>query len=216
VEARFRFPGAVYGAALGGRLNPTTGAHYAAWIYPEGSPAGGSSLSLVKFQNWTNWGYGGKQFAPMQRISLTGVGTNWHAIKLTFQDQLITVSYDGVQMISTADLEPQPLQSGGISADVWTDTSPYTMSVDLIRVTTPLPPPEAIGILADANSATVTVTFSGTAGNQYLVQTASNLAPPVLWNSVSTNTAGTNGLWVFTDSITNALRRFYRAAELGF
>ena len=215
VEARLRFPGAVYGGGVGGRLNPTTGAHYAAWIYPEGSAAGGSSLRLVKFQNWTNWGYGVPS-TPMQRIVLAEVGTNWHTVKLTFQDGLITVSYDGVQRISTIDLEPQPLTSGGISADVWTDTAPYIMPVDLVTVTAPVPSPKAIGILADGKSATVTVTFSGTAGNQYLVQTASNLAPPVLWNSISTNTAGTNGLWLFTDSITNALQRFYRAAVPGF
>ncbi len=216
VEARLRFPGAVYGGGLGGRLNPTTGAHYAAWIYPEGSPAGGSSLRLVKFQNWTNWGYAGEPFTPMQRILLPKVDTNWHTVKLTLRDRLITVSYDGVQMISTTDLEPQSLQSGGVSVDVWTDTTPYTMPVDLIAVTAPFPPLAATGIRADLNSGTVTVTFSGTAGQQYLVQTAGNLNPPILWNPVSTNTAGTDGLWVFTDSITNALQRFYRAATLGF
>jgi len=215
VEGRLRFPGAVYGGGLGGRLNPATGAHYAAWIYPEGSSAGGSSLRLVKFQNWTNWSYAGEQFTPMQRIALPEVGTNWHTVKLTFQDQLIMVFYDGVQMISTTDLEPQPLRSGGISADVWTDTTPYTMPVELITVTAPVPAPEAIGILADASSATVTVTFSGTAGNQYIVQTTTNLGPPVLWNNVSTNTAGANGLWLFTDHIANAPKRFYRAAALG-
>jgi hypothetical protein len=215
VESRFRFPGAVYGGGLGGRLNPTTGAHYAAWVYPEGSPAGGSSLRLVKFQNWTNWGYAGKQFTPMQSVALTGVGTNWHTVKLTFQDRFITVSYDGVQRITTEDLESQFLPSGGICAGVWTDTTPYIMEVDHVTVTTPGPSLAALAILPDANSATVTVTFSGTAGNQYLVQTATNLAPPVIWSSVSTNTAGTNGLWSFTDSITNASRRFYRAAEPG-
>jgi hypothetical protein len=216
VEVRLRFPGAVYGGGVGGRLNPTTGAHYAAWIYPEGSPAGGNSLRLVKFQSWTNWGYAGEPFTPMQRIILAEVGTNWHTVKLTFQDGLITVSYDGVQMTSTIDLEPHPLTSGGISADVWTDTTPYIMPVDLVTVTAPVPSLKVISILADGKSATITVTFSGTAGNEYLVQTASNLAPPVLWNSISTNTAGPNGLWVFTDSITNASQRNYRAAVPGF
>jgi hypothetical protein len=186
---------------------------------PRDRPAGGSSLRLVKYQNWTNWGYAGTPFTPMQTIALAGVGTNWHAVKLTFQDRLITVSYDGVQVINTTDLEAQTLPSGGISADVWTDTTPYILAVDHVTVTTTattsLPPPEAIGILADASSATVTVTFSGAAGNQYLVQTASNVAPPVVWSSIAANTAGTNGLWLFTDSITNARQRFYRAAVPG-
>jgi hypothetical protein len=219
VEASIRFPTGAYGGGLGGRLNPVTGAHYAAWIYPEGSSAGGSSLRLVKFQNWTYWGYGGNQYTPMQMVALPGVGTNWHTLKLTFQDRLITVFYDGAQVISATDLEPQSFPSGGISAEMWTDTTPYNMAVDFVTVTTtataPLPPPEPIGILADANSATVRVTFSGAAGSQYLVQTTSNLIPPVLWSSIATNTAGTNGLWSFADSLTNGPQRFYRAAVPG-
>jgi hypothetical protein len=216
VEASIRFPTGAYGAGLGGRLNPATGAHYAAWIYPEGSLGGSGSLKLVKFQNWTNWGYGGTPFTPMQTIALSGVSTNWHTVKLTFQDRRIGVLYDGVPMISTTDVELQSLPSGGVSAELWTETNSYIVEVDLVKVTTPLPPPETVGILADANLATVTVTFSGTPGNQYLVQSASNPALSALWNPISTNTAGTNGLWVFTDSITNARQRFYRAAVTGF
>src|ERR1051325_1394950 len=38
VQAQFKFPAGAFGGGLGGRLTPGTGAHYAAWIYPEGSP----------------------------------------------------------------------------------------------------------------------------------------------------------------------------------
>src|SRR5947208_6810889 len=40
-QARVRFPPAgAFGGGLGARLNPLTGAHYAAWVYPESSPGG--------------------------------------------------------------------------------------------------------------------------------------------------------------------------------
>lgn len=53
--------------------------------------------------------------------------------------------------------------------------------------------------------------LSGQAGNAYVLQTTTNLAPPVIWNSVVTNMAGSNGQCSFTD--TNANTRpatFYR------
>jgi hypothetical protein len=50
---------------------------------------------------------------------------------------------------------------------------------------------------------TVTIFCSGTAGCNYLMQAATNLVPPVVWQNVSTNVADTNGTWQFTDSLTN-------------
>src|SRR5215510_12778525 len=38
VQGRFRFQANAFGGGLGGRLTPGSGAHYAAWIYPENSP----------------------------------------------------------------------------------------------------------------------------------------------------------------------------------
>src|SRR4051812_11838863 len=54
VEGRIRFPSGAFGGGLGGRLNPATGAQYAAWVYPEGSLGGSTLVKLIKFQNWTN------------------------------------------------------------------------------------------------------------------------------------------------------------------
>ena len=70
VQGRVQFPVGAFGGGLGGRLNPVTGAHYAAWIYPEGSPGGSSVLKLLKFQNWTSFGYNNSSYAPMQQVSL--------------------------------------------------------------------------------------------------------------------------------------------------
>jgi uncharacterized repeat protein (TIGR01451 family) len=134
VQARIQFSAGAYGGAVGGRLTSLTGAHYGAWIYPEGSEGGSSVMKLVKFKNWTTWGYNNSLFAPMQQVSLPGVGTGWHTVKLAFYGNQIAVSYDGQQMMSVTDVEAQPYLSGGISADMWTATTPYTMSLDDVIV----------------------------------------------------------------------------------
>jgi subtilisin-like proprotein convertase family protein len=50
-------------------------------------------------------------------------------------------------------------------------------------------------------------TLDGFAGQNYAIQTSSNL---VSWTAVSTNT----GAFIFTDTVTNASQRFYRAVQL--
>ena len=45
------------------------------------------------------------------------------------------------------------------------------------------------------------------------VLTATNLAPPVVWQPIYTNVAGTNGAWQFTDrNASNYPARFYRSS----
>ncbi|HTL54959.1 MAG TPA: hypothetical protein VL361_04735, partial [Candidatus Limnocylindrales bacterium] len=100
---------------LGGRLNSATGAHYGAWVYPESSGGGSSVLKLIKFSSYANW-------ALMQQVSLPGVGTTAHTVSITFTSNQIRVSYDGTQVINTTD-NSGPYTSGGISLDMWTQTS---------------------------------------------------------------------------------------------
>jgi hypothetical protein len=71
--------------------------------------------------------------------------------------------------------------------------------------------PITLGIIANGNG-TVTLTFQGTPGGQYVVQTTTSLAPAVNWTNVSTNAAGLDGLWTYTDS-TSQPHAFYRAAK---
>ena len=135
VEGRIQFssPNA-WGGGIGGRLNPATGAHYAAWVYPEGSPGGSNVLKLLKFQTWTSFGYNGSSGAAMAAGEPGGTGTNWHTVKLAFHGNQIAVYYDGNQVLSVTDVEAQPYSSGGISADMWTYSLPYTMSVSDVMV----------------------------------------------------------------------------------
>jgi hypothetical protein len=47
----------------------------------------------------------------------------------------------------------------------------------------------------------------------YVLQTATNLTPPVIWQNISSNLADTNGLWTYVDTNTPAAgSRFYRVA----
>jgi hypothetical protein len=55
------------------------------------------------------------------------------------------------------------------------------------------------------------ITFAGIPGREYIVQATDDLTPPVVWDPISTNIAGVNGLWSVDDlSSTNYVNRFYR------
>lgn len=132
VQARVKFPAGAFGGGIGGRLNPATGAHYGAWIYPEGSGGGSSVLKLVKFHDWKTW-----SGTPMAQVSLPGVGTAWHTLAMTFQGNTIQVSYDGVQYISVTDSAFDSLPaytSGGIALDMWTEATSYLFNIDDVLV----------------------------------------------------------------------------------
>jgi hypothetical protein len=70
--------------------------------------------------------------------------------------------------------------------------------------------PSTLGLL-DNGDGTVTISFSGTPGAQYLVQSTTSLASPA-WSNVSTNVAGLDGRWTFTDSVASHPQNFYRSA----
>jgi hypothetical protein len=57
----------------------------------------------------------------------------------------------------------------------------------------------------------LTLNFTGIPNSTYWVEAATNLAPLANWTPISTDVAGSNGQWQFTDpQTTNFLRRFYR------
>jgi NHL repeat len=53
--------------------------------------------------------------------------------------------------------------------------------------------------------------FTGTPYYPYILQSATNLTPPINWQSIFTNSADVNGNWQFTDTNLNAGQKFYRA-----
>ena len=53
-------------------------------------------LRLIKFLNWTDFGYQTISGAAIQQVTLPSVGTNWHTVKLEFDGTQIAVFGDGV------------------------------------------------------------------------------------------------------------------------
>ena len=75
------------------------------------------------------------------------------------------------------------------------------------------PPPtnSVVGTVVNGDGS-VTLSFAGVPGYVYQVDATTNLAPPVVWTTISTNTADINGLWQFTDQqATNYPNQFYRS-----
>jgi hypothetical protein len=189
VQARIRFPTGAFGGGIGARLTPASGAHYAAWVYPEGSPGGSSILKLIKFQTWSAYGYNGVSFAPVQQVSLPGVGTNWHTMTMTLQSNSITILYDGNPAMTATDIEAQPYSSGGVSADMWTDSSGYVMEVDDVSVVGP-PISQSITFnpLLDKTYGDSPFTLSATASSGLPISFSVVSGPATLSNNVLTIT----------------------------
>ena len=73
-------------------------------------------------------------------------------------------------------------------------------------------PPQILSIVANPDPS-MQLNCSGGGGGTYLIQATTNLASPSSWITISTNVAGTNGLFQFTDTgVTNYPCRFYRAS----
>ncbi len=132
VQAQIQLPAGAFASGLGGRVNSSTGAHYAAWIYPEGSLGGSAVLKLLKFEGWTTW-----SGTPMATVSLPSVGTTPHTLILGFQGNNVQVLYDGTQYINLSDngFDSQPaFTAGGISLDLWTYETPYVANISNVLV----------------------------------------------------------------------------------
>ncbi len=150
VEVRLRFPAGAFGGGVGARLNRETGAHYAAWVYPEDSPGGSRALRLVKFQTWNTFGYLGTNGLAMAQTTLPAVGTDWNTVRLALHANRLAVYFNGQQVLSAVDAEAAPYLSGGTSLEFWTASVPYALWFDEVLVS-PLAADESY--LVNANRA---------------------------------------------------------------
>jgi hypothetical protein len=73
----------------------------------------------------------------------------------------------------------------------------------------PALPPQ--GFTASLNGAGLQLQGGGSPGASYVLLSATNLTPPVVWQPVATNPAGAGGNWTFTITNTTFPQRFYRA-----
>lgn len=89
-------------------------------------------------------------------------------------------------------------------------TNIFGVASNTVTLTVYPPPIGSIAAGVGGNSG-VTLNFAGAPGYTYILQAATNLAAPIIWQPVATNTFGTNGLWQFNNpSATNFLQQFYR------
>lgn len=202
VQARVRFSSTSADAGgIGGRFNPFSGGHYAAWICPEGSASGSNILQLLKFQYWLGYEYTNSTWQAIREVPLPSVGTNWHTLKLGFQGNQISAYYDGNLVTSAIDTESNPFWTGGICAGMSTANTRYNMFVDDVVVT---PLPTALIAVNDSyyvnQNGTLTVSGPGVLNND-TPGAITNLTAVKLTNpSKGTLTFNSNGSFTYVPS----------------
>ena len=98
--------------------------------------------------------------------------------------------------------------SGGVAA-IFAVSGAYTNQADTITSIV------RNGSGSPQGSGSATLSFKGIPGYQYVLQFTTNVAPPVVWNNVTTNTAASSGLCQLTDTgATNHPAAFYRTSYL--
>ncbi len=109
VETKFQvFSNQNYPGGLRGRVNLSTGACYAAWLYP----ASNSILLLYS----TGWSVDSPGLQVLGSASVANMNPNtFHDLKLSFNGTQITVIYDGATAIQVNDSN---LSAGGVALDV--------------------------------------------------------------------------------------------------
>jgi len=191
---------AAWGAGLGGRLvDPVSGPHYAAWVYPEGSDAlsdGTAVLELIKFHSWNEQ----TGFTILATAALpNGVGTNWHTVGLAFQGSNIFAYFDGQQVTNAVDDGSDgsaAYLTGGISADMYTYDVPYFLSVSNVTVTS-LSGDDSFNV---NQNATLSVPAPGVLGSDFDVFGSNLDATLVSGPSYGSLTLTNNGGFVYTPS----------------
>jgi hypothetical protein len=115
VQGQIRFPSRGARGGLGGRLDSTSGARYAAWINREDVDSNSASLRLMKFQSWSD-----SDPSVLAETIVPDIGTNSHLLKLSFVSNEIVVSLDDTNRFNVTDPEIGGmfvLASGGVSAE---------------------------------------------------------------------------------------------------
>ncbi len=107
------------------------------------------------------------------------------------------------------------------NADV-TDAFSYTVTDNfgatnqgtvVITVFFPNGPSVNITSIVTLGNGTSLISFAGIPNRTYLIQATTNVTPTILWTTLSTNTAGTNGLFQYNDlDSTNFPTRYYRTS----
>jgi len=93
---------------------------------------------------------------------------------------------------------------------VYSRDTNFLDSTNSLLETVTVETPMTLRLVSNASN-TIAATFKGTPGGQYLVQATDDLVS-LPWTTIATNWAGPDGLWTFTEPITNHPMRFFRSA----
>jgi hypothetical protein len=201
VQAQIRYPStSVWGGAIGGRLNPATGAHYDVWILPENSPwgpdngvpSGVPTLQILKYSDWSD-------YAAENLVRLPAVETNWHNVKVAFLGSNVFAYFDGnliTNLVDNGTFDGQPaLMNGGITAEVYAATpTAYTMSFSNFIVAPVLLNPS----YSTKENTVLTVPKSGVLTNDLDVYGTNLIATLISGPTNGTLNLSTNGGFTYT------------------
>jgi uncharacterized repeat protein (TIGR03803 family) len=134
-------------------------------------------------------------------FSLNVDGSDFNVL-YTFTPKTSNTNTDGAYTTSSVVLSGNTLygtpQEGGASGD----GTVFALQLPVI----------ISGIAANSDNS-VSLVFMGTPYLTYLVQATTDLTPPISWETISTNLAGADGSWQFTDTnATSFPSRFYRSS----
>jgi len=115
----------------------------------------------------------------------------------------------GVASLNTTDL---PVGTNTVTGSYLGDGNFFGSGNSLSQVVRVVPATPVTIVTHDNGDGTVTLTFTGTPGVQYALQASDNLVIPA-WANISTNTAGADGHWSFTESTSSHSIRFYRSSK---
>jgi hypothetical protein len=170
VKAGFLLPVLTdYPGGIRGYINPSTGASYAAWVYP--------AEGVIKLWRTTSWNINTSPVLLGTSAHVTMDNVNWHTLALSMNAGQIVVSYDGTSVISVTDTT---LSAGMIALDV--SNKPIQFNNVLVTSyqteTTTLSSPET--------SYTFTVPAGSTSATQAL-QISTNDASVAAWSALSSS-----------------------------
>lgn len=162
-----------------GRVNPTTGAGYAVWLYP----ALGEAI-LYKVTGWNiNSGLTQLAVAPVH------FDTNVHDLKMTFFGSTISVSWDGSPIMQVTDIA---YSSGVVCMDADNQPISYSnISVDAVQSAVTIDPvPTNLVFNENGGAASAPQTINITAGGATTAWAASSNAS---WLNVAASNSLTPG-----------------------
>jgi hypothetical protein len=157
-------------------------------------------------------------YTAQSLVPLSGLGTNWHTLELSFLNTNVTAFFDGVQITNlvdsgTFDGQP-PFTAGGIDAELYTlSPTPFTLSLQNMIVTTIAPPTAPAMLSVGQTNQVITVTWSSVAGFIYGLQSTTNLTAGN-WTTLSPSVLATGPVSSLTNFIGNTPQQFYRVTSL--